>query len=488
VFIILLYLLTIPVGTAQASAENTAREIQGFESCADLPEIEWREARTISFAVIYPAAHEVLGQGLYAYYGSSLDREYARFSAIFEESLPVPVSIRIYPNDIFFTCLNALAPPLSGGGTHSHIGSREISLIGAAIGMNPQQWLEDALSSLRFELAILFTERISEGKAPPGLLAGVGHYGQDPTDLFREGSFASLDPAILSQTWRALWEDENTLGSTSMTAASGSIVAYLVDAYGWSLFLDFLRDLPTSAGYRQSLSEIYTKELPDLQVEWQSYSPMYFAGRWRAHAWYAFDLSTFEDLVDAGAFSAATAGLREAITFLEKNGDEERLAQARALLERATTGEAARNLLEQSRQALQAGEYTRSLELTVQAEAMLAGIGDAHLKPEIEAYRSWAEEALTLRAQVNTTLQALEQNPDNPTLLKNLAEAGSRLTELGDTQGQEAVINAFERARVQQEKTRLFAGLVAGILSLGLLAGLLVIFLNRKPPKEAQLW
>ena len=131
------------------------------------PLLSWDEIRTESFAIIYPGMYEQVAQGLYMLYGPMLDAEYIRFSALFNQELAPPISVRIYSDADEFYKLNALAPELGPEQTHSNIGAREISLIGDRIAVNITMWQAEAENAFRFELAQLFITELSNNQVPP---------------------------------------------------------------------------------------------------------------------------------------------------------------------------------------------------------------------------------------------------------------------------------------------------------------------------------
>jgi hypothetical protein len=445
----------------------------------------WREARTQDFAIIYPVQYEMLGQVMFQLYGASLDSEYQRFEGFFETPLQLPISIRIYPNIVDYENLNAVAPALLPDGTHSHIGSREIALMGENIARNLEQWQVVGLDSFRYELAILFAEKISAGKAPPGLLGGVGGYAQEPESLFETTQLMDVT-AAQDVSWRKIWDSESLYQDPGMLLQAASIVAYLVDIYGWPVFLDFLSSLSTSEDYRRALTVTYGVEPSDLEQEWRQYYPLYLGGRWRAHALYDFDLSEFETLLAAGAYADTEQALGDVIQFLEASGQAEKKAQAEALIEKARIGQQAGALLVQARQALQNGDYEACLQLTQQAEEKYQQIEGRHRLAELQAYRDRAEQILALRAEADQLKAQFSLNFNTRSTATRLAGIGLRLGELGDADGQAELYAVLEQAEASQNQR------YQHFILYGALAAVLLLFLRlwlarRKPPVEAQI-
>lgn len=475
--VLALLLPSLLVSPVQAAGDE-ARCLQ------DDIDIEWREVRTQSFAIIYPAANEELAHTVLDLYGRTLDADYARFASLFETSLPLPISIRIYPTEDKYYRLNELVPALEPGATHSHVGTREIALIDENITLDVD-WQQKALSALRYEVAILFVEQITDGKAPPGLQAGMGGYAGDPREVLGNSQRLSAMPSEPTATWQSLWESPDATTDPDLMLQAMSIVAYLVDVYGWPAFVEFLEGFPTAAGYRQALVSTYGIELGAMQEHWQRYFPVYFEGRWRANVIYGFDLSLFEQLLAAGAYADAAQGLKEAIDFLEQLGDEEKAEQAQALLLQAQTGQEASALVRQARQALQSRDYENCINLALQAQQKYEQIGDQRRLDEIDTYRAWAQEVLDLWAEIDQ-IQARIALDSTTASAGRLVEIGQRLGELGDEQGKTLVNEMLSEIEARQRSQVMTISAAGLSLCLVLLCHRILV-LRRTPPPEAQL-
>lgn len=475
--ILCLFLLAFPVAPAWAATNvHTLTSSDG----------EWEETRTQSFAIIYSRDYEELAHGILVLYGNTLEQEYTRYQTIFETELLLPITIRVYPTEAIYYKLNPRAPEIVNAGTHSHIGAREIALIGENIAADLTTWQQEGLNAFRYELAILFGEQISKKKAPPGLLTGIGGYAEDPNILFNSKQSLKSDHSQPTQSWISIWDsaasDQNSLYITEAT----SIVAYLVDVYGWATFLKFLNNLPTSEGYRQALVTTYGIEFSALEDQWLLYFPIYIKGRWRAHVIYGFDLSVFEQLLKAGAYSDAYEGLQEAITFLEKIEDQEKLKQAQLLLEQAKTGQEAGILVSQSRQALQTGDYEACIRYADLAQQKLDELGDSRRFEELEIYRSWAQEILSLYTQIDKTKNSAYLLGSTRKAVDQLLTIRQRLEALGNQQGKAIVNQALEDINQRRQTQQTSVMIIAALLCFTLLG--VRIRLSRQPiPPEAQL-
>lgn len=449
------------------------------------PNLEWLERRTPEFALVYSRVDSRLQQPFSGQLAPQLQADYLRFSQLFDAALPLPITLRAYPDLQQYLCLNPVAAPPPPNVFHSHIGAREIVLISQFMDFERDGWQSDLINAVRYEMALLFVEQISDGQAPPGLMAGIAIYTQEPAIVMTDELVNQPNVSDPELSWRVLWESSDTLQERALALEAMTTVAYLVDVYGWPKFQQFLHALSTTEGYRQALWQTYEIELADLQAQWVRYYPVFFQGRWRANVFYGFDFAEFERLIELGAYADATQSLREAMVFLEGLGDTESIVYAQELLARSETGQEAGALLRQSRQALQNKQYEQAVALAEQSEEKYIALGDSRRIEELNSYRVWAEEILAMRAELNLLENEVIAR-DQEAAATRLLEMGPRLRELGDTDS----VSRIE-ALLQQETSRQQQAAVE-ILQLGLLAIIalvvvrLLLLLWRVPP-EARL-
>ena len=447
--------------------------------------VNWEENRSAAFAFLHPAGDPV-GASVAADFSRALDQDYDRFARLFESSLPLPITVRVYPTERHYYCLNTLAPDLAIGSTHCHLGTREIALISANLSADPARWQAQGINDLRFELAALFVEHITNGEAPAGLQSGLSLYAEDPALSFEYRLVQAPPPLDLPDaTWRSLWETPDLIANPHRTLQTASITVYLIDVYGWPMFVEFLKTLPTTEGYRQPLLDVYGAELGVLQNHWEQYYPVYFQGRWRANVLYGFDLTVFEQLISAGAYSDAAAGLQDAISFLVQIGDADRVVEAEQLSLKALSGQEADALTRQARQALLEKDYTAVLTFAAQARGKYAGLGDTRRLEEIDAYSAIAQEILDLRVEL-VDIQRQISPVSGVEHAPRLLEIGNRLGELGDDEGLAVSNGMLEALSTQRQQRALLIILVGGLFVVGLL--LIRIFLSgSRVPIEVEL-
>jgi hypothetical protein len=230
-----------------------------------------------------------------------------------------------------------------------------------------------------------------------------------------------------------------------------------------------------TSSYRQALLDTYDADPDDMQRQWVSYYPAYFRERWRSNVFFGFDLTEAETLVEAGAYDDAASHLKEVISFLETVDEPEQLQQAQALLEKARQGQEAASLLAQSRQALQSQAYEQSIELANSAEALYLELGNEHRLDEAENYRSWAQEVLAMRAE-------LDALPAEDT--ERLVAVGQRLAELGDADSADTVRDRLAQHNQAQQQTVESRFQQALLLLAALVALRLLLAVLRRSPES----
>ena len=442
----------------------------------------WREINTTHFAILYSSKNFNLAQEIRGFYSSDLDEIYEDFSSAFGEDLVTPITIRIYPSENDYYCLNALVPSLRHGNTHSHIGAREISLIAENITPEIDAWHSQAMNGFRHELVVLFAEHISNGNAPQGLLDGLGGYAEDPNETFEDLYLASERIENPTLNWLSLWEGDERLSSDSAYLQTICTVAYLIDVYGWEYFVLFLRNLSESEGYRQILDKTYGLDILSLQEHWEDYFRVYLTGRWRTNVFHDFDLSVFEELIKAGAYSDAAEGLEDALPLIENFGDDEAYSFAQDLFAKSQLGIEAGAVASQARQAIVFGEFEKGIELSNQALDLYAQLGDNRKNEELENFLAISNEVLELRKEV----ASIEGDIINPIVPKRLANIGERLSELGDQQGF-SLVNVALAAIISGQRLVLNCFSFIGILIVGFLLWRRVRSVKQSAPPESDL-
>ncbi len=480
------YLLLLAVILSSLTPTLAVRAAPQGAVCTGLAPVSWTETRIGSFALLFPAGDEVIRSALSLFDAEVLESEYARFAALFETTLPLPISIRVYPTENHYYCLNAGPPEIQVGSMHSHIGAREIAFIAENILRNFQGWVVNYQEMFRYEQALLFAEQVSAGQLPPGLLAAIGRYAQNPLMTLAPLSLTLSDGDSRAYPWSELWDSLGPQGDLGRRLHALSTVAFLLDEYGWPRFLQFLQDLPSSGGYRALLTQVYGQDFSALERAWQAYVPGYFSGRWRVNLIYNYDLAPYSEQIAAGNYAEAAKGLQEVIAFLEKINAGAKLRQARGLLSQAAFGGEANDLVIEARKALAEGEYERSIDLLDQAQHNYSLIRYYHRMDELNTYRAQVQEVQALHSELEQLAPRVEASPNIFSLAGRLVEVGTRLGQLGDARGQEQVRALALRIEERQRGLQFALTALGALLVLGLL-GLRIALLWRRPAPEAEL-
>ncbi len=402
IFIFLFLWFPAIVVDAQAPADELQVE-------PELPEIDWRELNTEKFTIVY--AESVLlneeevdcecGVEHAEYYGTFIDDIYDDLSAVLEADLELPVNLRLFPTEDSYYSVNPLARQLTGVVAHALNSRDEIAI---ALPRTLPLTDEQLLNNVRHEMVHLFASSLSNGKLNAGLQEGIAQYLEAPTDDdFQDVSL--LEQAIEQDrllAWEEFAQPERVYGDSQVSyPQSLSVIAFLIDRYGLDEFREFLAVSADEPGYRSAMEVVYNKPSDELEEEWLAYLPDYVEGRWRINAVYAFDLSDAVALVDQGAYTAAETELTEIISLLEATDQTDVLAEAEALLVRANQGKAAAALADESRAALETGDYTLAVEKGNAAIEAYNTLDYQERLPEIQDYIYRAELGQQALSQLN---------------------------------------------------------------------------------------
>lgn len=418
-------------------------------------------------------------------FGRELDAEFSRFSALYETSPPVAITIRIYPDIGAFSCLNSPSMEIDTGTLHSNSGGREIALIGNNIRENFAVWIAQDINLIRYELSLIFARQVAGDQLPFGLSQAIGRYSQDPSrtlGLLDLGSTGESEP---THSWRSLWEESGSDIIRQVEATS--TVGFLVDRYGWGEFLSFLQHLSTSRSYRISLEQIYRSAPEEIEQDWRAFYPLYLQNRWQAHPIYNFDLSGFHRQILSEEYADADRGLQTALDFLEKMDDRKKIIEAQRLQHRAKKGQEADYMFAQSRQAYENGRYAESLAWLGHAEKLYAEAGTRifHLD-EFSAYRQQVRETLGLHLELDRLEVDIAENWNTFFQAQKLSGLAERQYLLGDIYGHQRSAKIADLILARRKTQYLaFASIVIG-LTLVLLF-IRIRMARHSPPAEAQL-
>lgn len=435
--------------------------------------IDWRELQTENFTIVYAAAIygpeespvdcPLCGIDEAERYADFVDSLYTDLATIFEVELKTPINLRLFPTEHSYFVVNPLAEYLTGVIAHALNTREEI-----AVAVPRTQFLtdEELINNMRHEFTHLFASQLSAGNLKSGFQEGIAQYLEKPTDK------AATDPALLEMafeqgrllSWDDLSQSRQIYADPQVAyPQSLSVVAFLIDRYGFPKFIDFIKATSTEPGYRTALSVTYSKSAEELEAEWLDYLPDYLAGRWQINAVYSYDLGRVTDLVNRGAYSDAKTEIADIVTLLETTEQYETLARADALLEQADKGQQAGLLADEARAALAAGDYALAIDKGQAAVAAYDTLGYRNRIPEIQLY--------IYRAELGQ--EALQQLDHGASLLdqfrffeaeRQIHEATIRLQALNNQPAAEDGITLLHRAADRQSQLAYFLFAIGGLL------------------------
>jgi hypothetical protein len=435
--------------------------------------IDWRELETENFIIVYADSVQgptgigcACGVEEAQVYANFIDEVYGDLVDIFGIDLATPINLRLFPTEESYYEVNPIAEQLTGVVAHAMNSREEIAI---ALPRTRPLTDEDIINNLRHELTHLFASLLSDGNLTAGFQEGIAQYVEKPNERSR------TDPSLLQQaydqgrllTWDQLDSSANVFSDPQVAYPQAlAITAFLVDAYGFAKFIDFIEANAVEPGYRSALQTTYGQSATELEAEWLRYLPDYFAGRWQVNAIYEYDLSRVVNLVENGAFADAETELTEITELLRTTEQTETLDRAEQLLSQARQGKAAGLLADEAREAFQAVDYSRAIAKSNEALAAYQSLDYRVRQAELQVYIQRAE----LGQQALDQLAAAEQKIGLLSFFaadQELYEATAMLQALGHQEGQARGLALLERSSQRQS----LAGY--GLLGLG---GLVVAY------------
>jgi hypothetical protein len=377
--------------------------------------VDWRELKTDHFIIVYAESIDGIGRFTCAcgvdeaqFYAEFVDQIYLDLVAVFKVELETPINLRLFPTEESYFEVNPLAAQIPGVIAHALNSRSEIAI---ALPRTEPLADEQIVNNMRHELTHFFASLLSDGELTTGFQEGIAQYLEKPNE------YASYDPAVLELafengrllTWAELDSAQEVFRDPQVAYPEAlSMVAFLVDRYGFNIFIKFLETNATEPGYRSALNATYGKPADELEAEWLAYLPTYFTGRWQINYIYAYDLSRVRELVDKGAFGDAEVELTEIVALLESTDQAEVLAEAEQLLARAHQGQAAGALADEARRALQLDDYPGAVSKGQAAISAFEAVGQQDRLQEIQTYIHRAELGQDAIVQLNEGEAMLE--------------------------------------------------------------------------------
>ena len=357
------------------------------------------------FTFIVPSGFENEFLNFWDAYQGALNDAYDFYRVLYGVEPPLPVYIQVYAQRADLFDNNLLVTPLPAGGTHTHLGARQIALIAPW----PEGYLVSArgLDAVRYELHNVFLSVAGANNLPAGVEIGLSWY-VTASETDRKNAVSRLVTAQAAGTlysWRALLDNPVIYADAEVGHPQAfAVMAFLADRYGYVSLVQFVDALGAGQTLDEALLATFGAPLDRLEQAWQEYLPGFLAGRWQYNALADYDLAPFRDALAKGAYNQVARALQAALPFLEASGQAAALEEARALLAEAQAGSAAGELVLQTRAALEAGLFARTLELAAQARTAYAALGSHAREAELAAYETRAQQVLALRAELDAAV------------------------------------------------------------------------------------
>lgn len=409
------------------------------------------------FVFIVPPGFETGFIEFWTQYGEDLEASFTFFETLYGVTPPLPIYVRVYVDREEILDLNILVPPLPDNATHTHLGAREIALIGPL----PADFYnsELGLSAMRMELNSVFLSTLAKNNLPGGLELGLSQYValQGPALKAVVDRLATAHATGVLYSWRTMMDNPIVYAEVEVAHPQAlGIAAYLADRFGFLSLVRLVGAIGQGQGVEDALVTVYGEPMDRLEEDWLRYLPDYLAGRWEYNALTDFDLAPFEAALDAGAYTQVAQGLEAVLPFLQATGQSEAHAAAEALVGTAQRGMAAGSLVQQARAALEGREYERTLALVDEARAAYAALGNQTREEELAAYAARALDVLDLRTQL-AGATALFQAGQLDEAEAQLLALVPRLEAVGDSDNArlaEGIVDLIYRRRLEAVAAR----------------------------------
>ncbi|MBX0327294.1 hypothetical protein K2Z83_06320 [Oscillochloris sp. ZM17-4] len=440
---------------------------------------EWRDRATATFTILYKAGEESEADR----YAGFIDTIYDEVSTAFSYRAPPPLTLRLYPTSDDYYQANPAARNVPGIVAHADFRRRELVVI---VERTRQQTEEEVRNNVRHELTHIVAADLSENRLNTGFQEGVAQYLERPAPEL-ESKIASLRQAADQGRllpWSAFDDRDAIYGAPEVGyPQSLSAVAFLVDRDGFVKLREFLTISARSSGYRSALERAYGISATDLEAEWLQWLPGYLAGGYTSSALDSYDLSYARGLLEQGNYPAAAVELEQALDWIARHADTqpaEVSAEAARLKAQADEGVRATQIAEDSRRALEAGDYERAQQLIGQARLIFARIGDPRQDAALDVYEQRVLRGIAASEQL-VQASELARGLRYPQARATADLAAQEFAALGD---QLRLTNALALRRSLDTRQQIAGAL---LMAAGL-AGALLSLIGRFFQRPAEVW
>ncbi|WP_129672677.1 hypothetical protein [Candidatus Chloroploca sp. Khr17] len=393
--------------------------------------LDWRELQTDYFRILYHADGEEEARR----YEAWVDVIYDDLATAFNYRTTPPLTLRLYPGSTDYFAVNPSARNVPGVIAHADFRLRELVVI---VERTAAQSEEGVKNNVRHELTHLIAADLSNNQLNTGFHEGIAQYMERPADELEQRIRAlrqTYERGLL-MPWSAFDDRERIYGQPEIGyPQSLSVVAFLIEQYGFTRMREFLIANGRSSSYREALAQTYQRSAAELELAWRDWLPGYLEGGYQRNALVVYDLSFVRTLVNQGSYAAAEQELRTTVEWLKNHADTQPaavLAEAEALLARSAQGLRAEQLAESARQALQQGDYERAIRLVADAQHLYAELNDAR---QAEVLAIYAERATRGLQATSVLAQAIEltRSFNYPQAHRQADQAAAEFAALGDT-------------------------------------------------------
>lgn len=364
---------------------------------------EWRDLATDYFVILYTPDDADVAQD----YATFVDDIYEELAAIFSHRTATPLTLRLYPTIESYQQVNPLARNMPGVVAHADFRKRELVIV---LEQTVNQPAGGVQNNVRHELTHIIAADLSGNRLNTGFQEGIAQYVEEPTDELdtKINALRVMRDQGRLLTWNDFADRDIIYGEPEVGYPQTlSVVAFLVEQYGFSEFREFLTISARSSGYRSALERAYEVAPADLEEQWRDWLPSYIEGGYLHNSLTGYDLTAPRQLLQQGRYAEAQTELDSVVELLNAgvNGtpnEQQQLALAEAdeLRTAIQQGQQAEQLAGEARGALEAGDYQRASQLVDQARTHYATIGDTRQNEVLSVYAERAQRGMRAEVQL----------------------------------------------------------------------------------------
>jgi hypothetical protein len=442
---------------------------------------DWEELATTHFSILFTPADRDEAQN----YAGFVDGIYEELTTIFSHRPRTPITLRLYPTLESYHEVNPLARNVPGVVAHADFRKREVVVVIEQTRLQIEPG--EISNNIRHELVHIIAAELSDNRLNTGFQEGLAQYVEQssPNILYQK---ARLVEQAVQQNQLLAWSDfterDVIYGNPQLSYPQTlSVVAFLVERYGFGSFRDFLTTSAVSSGYRSALERSYGLAPAELEAEWREWLPGYIAGGYQNNALSTYDIAVPRRMLEQGRYADAQAELEQALELLRRNAEMQSpdvIAEAELLLTRSRDGQRAEQMLTAARTAIEQLEYERAGQLIAQSRQIYADLGDARQHEVLAAYSEHVSRGLGANSELVQAYE-LAQNMRFPQARAAADRAAAEFARLGDQMRFENALALRESMDLRQR----MAGIV--LITVGLF-GVVLSLVARWDNREPDLW